>query len=147
MSVLKNTHLNPEIVKSKFAQKDVNAEGKKQLIGELNEALRKWAEFSRTEESILVSQLADPEISYLNYKLGMASSEILRMPNVAPEFVDDLRAEWRGELRVWNRLKYGKHQLEDRLKEHGEDVKESKPKAAWRRLSKNKGKEFLTESE
>ncbi|MEM4720652.1 MAG: hypothetical protein QXT73_01145 [Candidatus Methanomethylicaceae archaeon] len=82
------------------------------MLEELKERLAKWKTFRSTREGSLVYELSDSYIRNLQFNL---SRPVSSFGNIPLDKIQEMRAEWRGELRVWWMLRYYPDLLEKEL--------------------------------
>lgn len=123
MTTLAGSTLNPNIVVDKLSQLDMKSEGSPE-IEELQERLAEWKAFQRTREYTIVSNLAEPYITRIRSDLSKSVIELHgSMPTLSVDEINELRAEWRGELRWWEMMVHGIGIMERRLSELEADEK------------------------
>lgn len=116
MSVLKGTNVNPAVVDSPIDQVEVVSEAEKKMVESLDEKLRDWEAFAKTREGSIIQQLTDPNIDHLNMVLALGIAELKsRYPALSGDDLNEYRAECRGALGVWRRIKYERKELERQL--------------------------------
>lgn len=122
MSSLKGSHISPSLVVDGIGKREaVNAEARRKQQQAIEEQLDKWEDFLRTPHGQACRNLAEPKIAHLDYQLGLPMAEIIRLYAVPLDCIEAIRAEWRGERKVWYQV-----MVEfDRLREEADKLKNS----------------------
>jgi hypothetical protein len=135
---IRGSHLNPAVADSRIAFEDLLAPQRKQARAQMEKRWSQWQAFLATKEGKALSEIAEPAVADLHVKLSMSSHEIVVAYKVFPENVAEQRAEWRGELRVWNRIRVEpllmrqQLQLLEELEEKAREKEGQGPKASDR---------------
>lgn len=80
----------------------VTDEERRKVIESADEALGKWTAYLQTQAGITALELAAPRIEELDKRLGWHSAVVMRLFGLTSvEEANELRAEWRGEKKVW----------------------------------------------
>ena len=118
MGTLNGTNMSPAIVEDKLGQREIFRNGEQEEIAELTDRLQDWSAFKKTNVHATVRDLSGPYMTRLRANLSKGIIELKQSyPGLLQEDLEELRAEWRGELRTWEALVYGPQVMERRLKE------------------------------
>ena len=107
--ILARSNVNPSLIRSEIARADViaGADAKIRQVLALENKFRDWKMWLDTPEGRVASELAEPMIRYLDHLLGLSIMDVVRHVQseagvtVGAEETLEIRAEWRGERRVW----------------------------------------------
>lgn len=131
MPTLKSSIRSPSVVEDKIAVKESST--KKANADAVRSALARWEVFKKTRTYTVTSELVDPKIRNLTNLLKLSRVEVkkrLELPLATDMDIAEFYAEVRGELKMWEVLKYEPWRLELQLKELGQEggEKEEGPK-------------------
>jgi hypothetical protein len=105
----------------------------------LEEALSQWEAFDKSERGRVARELAEARIKQLDYQLSKSALDLIRESYIV-DLHSELRAEWRGERRVWVQILHEPQRLKAQLNQLREGEKPTDGKEGWA-TRKSGGKE------
>lgn len=135
MPVLRGSQINPSLLDSPLDQVETGEKFSRKQKRVLEEMLHKWREFESTEMGQMCAELADPMIAKCRYFLSLSAADV----GYSIDVLNEMRAECRGELRVWETIKRDPDKLKRLLQEMEENTKQDKGSSAptWQPAKKS----------
>lgn len=113
MASLKGTDKSPAVVESPIDRVSIQKQGTKVQKDALAKRLQEWTALKNTKLYHVLTELADPMIFSLGLEIVRP---VMEYPADLPlDKIRELKAECRGELRVWHMIKYGPGSLRAQL--------------------------------
>tara|TARA_B100000809_G_C14917172_1_gene452053 strand:+ start:40 stop:411 length:372 start_codon:yes stop_codon:yes gene_type:complete len=120
VSVIKGSEIEPDRFRSPIAQKNINAGISEEQQRIHDRAFELWKQFSITDQGQTCERLAEPRIKEIERKLCLSVREFMdEEKTLTLEFVNERRAELRGERRVWLSILYEQEILKNQLESLG----------------------------
>ena len=135
MSILRGTGSNPN--PRKFVPADIANRGKvEEAYDGMMERLEAYQAYHATEAGHIARVIADTQITYLVHMLTISLREFCSLTGISVDKAEEVRAEFRGELRVWKLLKTEPERLKRMVEKGKENGAGSQGKeAGWETLS------------
>lgn len=110
-----NANANANVVNAANTEKGgtIDEGLRKEIERKLNEQLELWNAFRQTRQGQIITELSENYIRALTMELAKPATAF----DLPLDKIQEMRAEWRGELRAWWRIRYYPNILENQLKE------------------------------
>lgn len=116
MPVIRGSEVEPDRFRSPIARKNINSGASEEQRRIHDRAFELWKQFSLTDQGKTCERLAEPRIKETERKLGLSVREFIEEEKTLTlEFVNERRAELRGERRVWLSILYEQEMLKNQL--------------------------------
>jgi len=113
MAMLRGTNVSPTVVEDPLERVSIQRQGTKVQKGALEKRLQEWEALKNTKLYHILEELTDPMIYHLVVELA---KPVMEYPESTPlDKIKEHQAECRGELRVWQTIKYGPGSLRVQL--------------------------------
>jgi len=113
MGTLRETLSNPTVVEDTVERVSIQRQGVQAQKAALEKQLQEWEALKNTKLYHILGGLVDPMIFHLGAELAKT---VLDYPDeMSLDKITEYRAECRGELRVWQSIKYGPGSLKTQL--------------------------------
>ena len=130
MCALKGDNLDPGMLDDSIGQQDrINEEQRRKHQEAIENEFEKWRAFQETPHGRVCADLALPKIRHLEAMLGTSTHNLVHQYGLPLDCIQDIRAEWRGERKVWYQILAESERLKKELENLGEG--EEKKKAGW----------------
>lgn len=138
MSTLRGTNLNPTEADNPFVGKKALEAPNRKVRQYLEDQIQRWQDFHKTQAGKDCAEIADPEIKRLESLLRLSPLEFSRALGITPEFVSEYRAQVRGEIQAWCKIKYELPRLKSQVDGLSEAGQTNRTKG-WRTKREKKG--------
>jgi hypothetical protein len=129
-------NVDPNATSKPYVGKDINDENRKAQMLAIEKEKDKWIGFLKTPHGAVCLELAEPKIRYFDTMLGLDIHTLVSQYSLPLDILEQIRAEWRGERKVWSELLYRSEELGILREEirKGEVVKEQTEASWWKKI-------------